>query len=136
MKVISSLDLGTRRGPETWFRGTVWLDDVLSDGTPPRLRATRVSFEPGARTAWHTHPLGQLLHILSGVGWVQQRGDPRQVIRPGDSVWIEPGELHWHGAAGGRTMVHLAVQSVDQNGIDVVWLDHVTDAEYGSTHSV
>jgi quercetin dioxygenase-like cupin family protein len=96
------------------------------------MKAFRVSFEPGARTAWHTHPLGQALHVLSGVGLVQLQGQPAQVIRPGDTVWIEPDEVHWHGAAPGHTMVHLAMQVADANGVDVNWLAHVSNEEYAA----
>ena len=96
------------------------------------MKAFRVSFEPGARTAWHTHPLGQALHVLAGVGLVQLQGQPAQAIRPGDTVWIEPGEVHWHGAAAGHTMVHLAMQVADAEGVDVAWLAHVSDEEYAA----
>lgn len=131
MKVLKSETLGCRRGPAEWFTGTVWIDDVVTAGAPARFNSARVSFEPGARTAWHTHPMGQALHVLSGVGWVQLKGEAAQAIRPGDSVWIEAGEEHWHGAAAGRTMVHLAIQEKDADGVGVVWMEHVTDAEYG-----
>jgi quercetin dioxygenase-like cupin family protein len=94
------------------------------------MKVNRVSFEPGARTAWHTHPVGQGLHVQAGLGRVQLKGGPVQEIRPGDSVWIEAGEVHWHGAAPGHTMVHLAMQETDASGLDVVWLEHVTDEEY------
>jgi quercetin dioxygenase-like cupin family protein len=120
----------SRRGPGAWFTGTVWIDAVVAGSAPSRLKANRVTFEPSARTAWHTHPVGQALHVLSGVGLVQLRGEPVRLIRSGDSVWIEAGELHWHGAAPDRTMVHLAMQEMDEQGTDVVWLEHVTDEEY------
>jgi quercetin dioxygenase-like cupin family protein len=132
MKILRSETLGCRRGPAEWFTGTVWIDDVVTAGAPARFNAARVSFEPGARTAWHTHPMGQALHVLSGVGLVQLKGEAAQVIRPGDSVWIEAGEVHWHGAAPGHTMVHLAIQEKDASGSAVVWMEHVTDAEYGA----
>jgi len=96
------------------------------------MKVNRVSFEPGARTAWHTHPVGQGLHVLSGLGRVQLKGGPVQEIRPGDTVWIEANELHWHGAAPRCTMVHLAMQEADETGVDVVWLEHVTDEEYAA----
>ncbi len=130
MKITASHALPCRKGPPAWFTGEVWLDEVASGELPAKLKATRVSFAPGARTAWHTHPLGQALHVLSGMGWVQLKGQQAQCIMPGDSVWIEPGELHWHGAASGRTLVHLAMQNADEQGVDAVWLDPVTDAEY------
>src|ERR1700733_8224871 len=104
MKILTSEERGCRRGPADWFTGTVWIDDVVAGGAPSRLNSARVSFEPGARTAWHTHPLGQALHVLSGVGWVQLQGEAARAIRPGDSVWIEAGEVHWHGAQAGHTM--------------------------------
>ena len=136
MKIVTSEALNCRKGPEAWFTGVVWLDEIVNGSAPARLKATRVSFEPGARTAWHTHPLGQALHVVSGLGWVQRKGDPAQVIRAGDSVWIEPDELHWHGAASVRTLVHLAMQNAretqDGQSVDVVWLEHVTDAEYAA----
>lgn len=122
MKILREDGRGSRRGPEAWFNGVVWLDDVLSTAT---LKVTRVSFEPGARTAWHTHPRGQALHVLSGVCRVQRRGGEVEEVSSGDSVWIDAGEVHWHGAAAGRTMVHLAIQNVDEHGVDVVWLEHV-----------
>jgi quercetin dioxygenase-like cupin family protein len=132
MKILSSDTLGCRRGPAEWFTGRVWIDDVVTAGEPARFNAARVSFEPGARTAWHTHPMGQALHVLSGLGLVQLKGEAAQAIRPGDSVWIEAGEVHWHGAAPGRTMVHLAMQEKDASGAAVVWLEHVTDDEYAA----
>ena len=126
MKILSEETRTTKRGPDAWFSGTVWLDDVLAAGSVS-LKITRVTFEPGARTAWHTHPLGQALHVLSGVCQVQLRGAVVQEIHAGDSVWIEPGEVHWHGAKPGRTMVHLAVQQTDEAGVDVVWMEKVGD---------
>ena len=130
MKISTNQILACRKGPPTWFSGEVWLDEIVTGGAPALLKATRVSFAPGARTAWHTHPLGQALHVVSGIGWVQLKGEPPKSIRAGDSVWIEPGELHWHGAAADRTMVHIAMQNADEYGVDVVWLEHVTEAEY------
>jgi quercetin dioxygenase-like cupin family protein len=130
MKIISNQARATRRGPEAWFTGTVWIDEIVVGPPPSKFKANRVSFEPGARTAWHTHPVGQALHVLAGLGRVQLHGQPSRQIGPGDTVWIEPGEVHWHGAEAGRTMVHLAIQETGEHGIDVVWLQHVTDAEY------
>ncbi len=131
MKILTSEERSCRRGPEDWFTGTVWLDEIVI-AAPARMKAFRVSFEPGARTAWHTHPLGQALHVLTGVGLVQLQGHPAQAIRPGDTVWIEPGEVHWHGAAPGHTMVHLAMQVADADGVDVAWLAPVSDEEYAA----
>jgi quercetin dioxygenase-like cupin family protein len=132
MKISTSEMRPSQRGPEDWFTGTVWIDAVVTGDAPSRMRSARVSFEPGARTAWHTHPVGQGLHVLAGVGWVQLKGEPAKAIRPGDSVWIEPGEVHWHGATAGHTMVHLAMQEIDAEGTAVVWGDHVTEAEYAA----
>jgi quercetin dioxygenase-like cupin family protein len=133
MKILGNEMRWCRRGPGDWFSGTVWIDEVVTAGAPARFKAARVSFEPGARTAWHTHPMGQALHVLAGAGLVQLKGQPAQAIRPGDTVWIEAGELHWHGAAAGHTMVHLAMQEPDVKGVDVVWLEHVSDAEYAAS---
>ncbi|SDR62130.1 Cupin domain protein [Rhizobiales bacterium GAS191] len=119
----------TRRGNADWFTGTVWQDPVIDAPAPARVKAARVSFEPGARTAWHTHPLGQTLHVLQGVGRVQALGGPVRVIQAGDTVWIPPHEKHWHGAAPDKGMVHLAIhESLD--GTHVTWLEKVTDEQY------
>jgi quercetin dioxygenase-like cupin family protein len=130
MKILPSENRGCRRGPEAWFTGTVWIDEVVAGSPPSRMKANRVSFEPGARTAWHTHPAGQALHVLAGTGHVQLKGEPVQVMRTGDTVWIEAGEVHWHGALGDHTVVHLAIQEADERGVEVVWLEKVTDEEY------
>ena len=130
MKILTNEMRACRKGPEAWFTGAVWLDEIVTGSAPSRLKAIRVSFEPRARTAWHTHPVGQTLHVLSGLGRVQVKGQPPREIRPGDTVRIEAQEVHWHGAAAGHTMVHLAMQEADEHGIDVVWLEHVTDEEY------
>ena len=119
----------TRRAPADWFTGTVWQEAVVEAPDPARIRAARVSFEPGARTAWHTHPLGQTLLVLSGVGRVQTWGGPVREIRPGDTVWIPPDEKHWHGAAPANAMVHLALHE-HLDGVHVTWLEHVSDEQY------
>ena len=119
----------SRRGPADWFSGVVWLDPLIAGGEAQTLKVTRVSFEPGARTAWHTHSRGQGLHILSGVCQAQVRGGPLGEVGPGDSVWFAAGEVHWHGAKPGHTMVHLAMQESDEHNADVVWMEHVSDAE-------
>jgi len=112
-----------------WFTGTVWQDPIVEAPEPARVRALNVRFEPGARTAWHTHPLGQTLHVVSGIGHVGTRGAPAKTIRAGDSVWIPPGEEHWHGASENTAMEHLAIQeSLDGRAAD--WLEHVSDADY------
>ena len=119
----------TRRGPAEWFTGTVWQDPIIDAPAPARIRCNRVSFEPGARTAWHTHPLGQTLHVIMGCGRVQTWGGPVQEIRAGDTVWIPPGEKHWHGAGPETRMVHIAMQEA-LDGKAVEWLEHVNDEQY------
>ena len=130
MNIISAEGRATRRASPNWFTGTVWLDEIAVQPAPARLRAFRVSFEPGARTAWHTHPFGQVIQIVSGVGRVQAFGGPVQRVMPGDTVLFAPGERHWHGAAPQHAMVHLAMQEADADGKDASWFEHVTDAEY------
>jgi quercetin dioxygenase-like cupin family protein len=121
----------SRRAPKENFTGTVWQDPIITPQAPARLVANRVAFEPGARTAWHTHPLGQTLYVISGVGRVQTKGEPAREIRAGDVVWIPPGEKHWHGGAPTTGMVHIAMQeSLDGNHAN--WMEHVTDAEYSA----
>jgi quercetin dioxygenase-like cupin family protein len=120
----------TKQGPADWFTGTVWLDAIALPEGASRLRALSVHFHPGARTAWHTHPVGQVLRVLEGAGRAGRRGGPVEEIRAGDTVRFAPGEEHWHGAAPGHFMTHLALQEVDDAGADAVWLEHVTDAEY------
>jgi quercetin dioxygenase-like cupin family protein len=132
MQIFKSDERPSRRGPAEWFTGEVWLDQVIVGTAPSRLNAARVTFTPGARTAWHTHPIGQTLHVLSGIGRVQLLGEPVRTIHPGDTVQIAPGEKHWHGAAPDRIMTHLAMQESDDSGQAVEWLEHVTDAEYNA----
>lgn len=121
----------SRRMGADSFTGTVWQDPIIEAPVPARVRSARVSFEPGARTAWHTHPLGQTLHVVSGIGRVQLWGDPVREIRAGDTVWIAPGEKHWHGASPHAAMVHIAMQEA-LDGKHVTWLEHVTDEQYGT----
>jgi quercetin dioxygenase-like cupin family protein len=130
MKISTAQAKSSRKGPSDWFTGTVWIDEIVSAPPPARVKANRVTFEPGARTAWHTHPVGQTLHVEAGVGRVQLKGNPVCTIYPGDTVWIAPGEEHWHGADAAHTFTHLAIQERDEHGAEVVWLDHVSDAEY------
>ncbi len=120
----------TARGRADWFTGEVWLDQIVQAPPPARVRAYRVAFAPGARTAWHTHPLGQTLHVLLGHGLVQSRGGPLRPIRAGDTVWIPPGEEHWHGAAPTTMMVHLAIHEAADDGAETVWLEQVADADH------
>ncbi len=117
------------RSPATYFTGTVWQDPIIETPAPAMTRAVKVSFEPSARTAWHTHPLGQTLHILSGVGHVQVWGGPVREVRAGDTVYFAPEEKHWHGAAPGIAMVHLAIQEA-KDGRHVDWMEHVSDEQY------
>jgi quercetin dioxygenase-like cupin family protein len=121
----------TKRQPKEYFSGVAWQDPIIEAPAPARVRSGRVSFEPGARTAWHTHPLGQTLHVLSGVGRVQAKGGPIQEIRAGDTVWIPPNEKHWHGASPDIGMVHIAIQEA-LDGKHIEWMELVTDAEYGA----
>ena len=120
----------TKQASSDSFTGTVWHDPIIDAPPPARIRVNRVTFEPGARTAWHTHPLGQTLHVILGVGRVQTWGGPVREIKAGDTVWIPPGEKHWHGAAPRTGMVHIAMQEA-LDGSHVTWLEHVTDEQYG-----
>jgi quercetin dioxygenase-like cupin family protein len=117
------------KGPADWFTGTVRIDSLLQAPAPARVAAAAVTFEPGARTAWHTHPLGQMLIVTSGFGRVQRWAGPIEEIRPGDVVWFSPGEKHWHGASPMTAMTHIAVQE-QLDGKPVDWLEHVTDEQY------
>ncbi|WP_417804253.1 cupin domain-containing protein [Thalassospira lucentensis] len=117
------------RGNADYFTGSVRLDNPFQTTAPARVGGATVSFEPGARTAWHTHPLGQTIIITSGLGWAQRDGGPREEIRPGDVVWFEPGEKHWHGATATTAMSHIAIaEAVDGKAVD--WLEHVSEADY------
>ncbi len=117
------------RGPGDYFTGTVWLNTPFKATIPGLTSGAVVTFEPGARTAWHTHPLGQLLLVTSGLGWAQSDGGPRKEIRPGDVIWFAPGERHWHGGTDKTSVTHVAIAEA-QNGAHVDWLEHVTDEEY------
>lgn len=129
MKIITAGSRRTRKASEDWFTGTVWQDPIIEAPEPARIRAIRVSFEPGARTAWHTHPLGQTLYIVAGLGLIALRGEAPRRIRAGDTVWIPPGEEHWHGAAPETSMVHIAMQE-SLDGASADWLEHVTEEDY------
>lgn len=119
------------KGPSDWFTGAVRVDPLFQVGEPTRVAGASVTFEPGARTAWHTHPLGQTLVVTSGSGWVQREGGPVEEIRPGDVVWFPPGEKHWHGASATTAMTHIAIQE-SLDGKVVEWLEHVSDKSYQS----
>ena len=118
------------KGPADYFTGSVRIDPLLEAPEPARVRGALVTFEPGARTAWHTHPLGQTLIVMSGMGWTQREGGPLEEIRPGDVVWFPPGEKHWHGATAATAMSHIAIQEA-LDGNTVTWMEQVTDQQYG-----
>jgi quercetin dioxygenase-like cupin family protein len=131
MRVIRSRPESVQ-GPADWFTGTVWFDHIAAGVSPSRLAAISVHFTPGARTAWHAHPNGQVLHVLEGTGRLQLRGGPVEEIRAGDTVVAEAGEWHWHGAAPRNFMTHIAMQEHGDDGAHAEWGAHVTDAEYQS----
>jgi quercetin dioxygenase-like cupin family protein len=132
---ITRNTLETRRGPSEWFTGAVYIDTVAEPSGGSRLSASSVHFTPGARTAWHTHPNGQTIWVTEGIGLCQRRGGSVEVIRPGDRVFFESGEEHWHGAAPNRVMTHIAMLDVDDAGNPATWGDHVTDDEYAAAPS-
>ncbi len=131
MEIRPSGSQPSGKGPAEYFTGTVRIDPLLSPPDPARVAGALVTFEPGARTAWHTHPLGQHLIVMTGRGRVQREGGPIDEIRPGDVVWFAPGEKHWHGATPTTAMSHIAIQE-KLNGSPVDWMEHVTDEQYGS----
>ena len=119
------------KGPAEWFTGAVRIDPLFSPSDPARVAGALVTFEPGSRTAWHTHPLGQTLVVMTGCGRAQREGGPIEEIRPGDVVWFPPGEKHWHGAAPTTAMSHIAIQErLDGKAVD--WMEKVTDEQYGT----
>ena len=129
MEIKRSGSQASGKGPADWFTGTVRVDSLHSAPDPARVAMALVTFEPGARTAWHTHPLGQTLIVMSGSGLVQREGGPIEAIHPGDVVWFAPGEKHWHGAAPTTAMSHIAIQErLDGKAVD--WMEHVTDTQY------
>lgn len=130
MKITRAGTQASGSGPDDYFTGKVRIDPVIAAPDPARLTCSHVTFEPGARTAWHTHPLGQTLIITNGSGRAQTEGGPIKVLRPGDVIWFAPGEKHWHGAAPTTGMSHIAMQEA-QDGLAVDWLEHVSDASYG-----
>ena len=129
MQIIKSGSRPTRKASSEYFTGNVWQDPIIEADEPARVRALRVSFEPGARTAWHMHPLGQTLHVISGVGLMGLRNEAPQLIKAGDTVWIPPGEEHWHGASATNSMTHIAIQEALYGSV-AEWLDKVSDGEY------
>ena len=131
MQIIKSGSRPTRKASSEYFTGNVWQDPIIEADEPARVRALKVSFEPGARTAWHTHPLGQTLHVISGVGLMGLRNEAPQLIKAGDTVWIPPDEEHWHGASATNSMTHIAIQEA-LNGSVAEWLNKVSDSEYQS----
>ena len=133
---ITRNSVETASGPSEWFTGAVYLDAVAAPSNGSRLSATSVHFTPGARTAWHTHPNGQTIWVTEGAGLVQRRGGPIEVIRPGDRVFFEPGEDHWHGAAANRFMTHIAMLVIGDDGAPATWGDHVSDEEYAAAPSL
>ena len=131
MEIRPCGSIPSKRMPAGWFTGNVWQDPIIEAPDPARLRAVWVRFEPKARTAWHTHPLGQTLVIVSGLGRVQTQGGPVREVRAGDVIWFGPGEKHWHGAGPDMAMEHLAMQeALDGRAVD--WMEHVSDAEYAA----
>ena len=129
MEVIRVGSKPSTTGPADWFTGAVRIDPLFNFFDAGRVQGAQVTFEPGARTAWHTHPLGQTLIVTTGCGWVQREGGPVEEIRPGDVVWFPPGEKHWHGATPTTAMSHIAVQE-KLNGSPVEWMEKVSDEQY------
>lgn len=129
MKITRSGSQPSNKGPADWFTGTVRIDPLFAAPDPARVAGAHVTFEPGARTAWHTHPLGQTLIVTFGRGRVQREGGAIEEIAPGDVIWFEPGEKHWHGAAPDTAMSHIAIQEA-QDGKAVDWLEQVSDTDY------
>jgi quercetin dioxygenase-like cupin family protein len=131
MKISRAGSQPSVRGSTEWFTGTVRIDPLFPAVAPARAAGNAVTFEPGSRTAWHTHPLGQVLIVLAGTGRVQRLGGPVEEIRPGDVVWFEPGEKHWHGASPTTAMTHVAIQEALE-GKAVEWMEKVSDGQYGA----
>jgi quercetin dioxygenase-like cupin family protein len=129
MEIIRIGSQPSGKGSEDWFTGAVRVDPLFQPNEHRRAAASTVTFEPGARTAWHTHPLGQTLIVIFGLGWVQKEGGPVEEIHPGDVVWFTPGERHWHGASPTVAMTHIAIQE-QLNGKVVDWMEKVTDEQY------
>ncbi len=132
---ITRSGLDTAKGPDDWFTGDVYIDPIAAAPAPARVQANLVHFTPGARTAWHTHPLGQTIFVTEGIGLVQRRGGPVKVVRSGDRVWFAPGEDHWHGATPNRLMAHLALNEVDAEHVAAHWGEKVSNEEYSAAPS-
>jgi quercetin dioxygenase-like cupin family protein len=130
MEIFKARKRLTERGPSDWFTGVVWLDELAILALPSHLRVHLVTFEPGARTAWHSHPVGQVLYATHGVGRVQQRGKAAVEIHAGETVYIAPDEQHWHGAAPNHLFSHVAIQEASMAGVEARWLEHVSEQEY------
>jgi quercetin dioxygenase-like cupin family protein len=129
MKITRRGSQSSGKGPADYFTGTVRIDPLFDAPEPARVAGVSVTFEPGARTAWHTHPLGQTLIVTAGYGWVQRYGGPVEELHPGDVVWFPPGEKHWHGATATTAMTHIALQEkLDGKAVD--WMEHVSDEQY------
>lgn len=129
MKVTRNGSQSSAKGPSDWFTGVVRIDQPFQAPDPARVGGAVVTFEPGARTAWHTHPLGQTLVVTAGSGWAQREGGQVEAISPGDVIWFDPGEKHWHGATPTTAMTHIAIaEKLDGKAVD--WLDKVTDEQY------
>ena len=131
MRITNAPSIKSIRAPAAYFTGTVWQDPIIETPEPAHLRAVKVSFEPGARTAWHTHPLGQTLIVTAGCGRAQRWGGPIEEIRPGDIIWFPPGEKHWHGAGPKTAMTHIAIVEVF-DGKSAEWMEKVSDEQYQS----
>ena len=129
MEIVRAGANASREGPGDWFTGRVRIDPLFNSFDPERVQGASVTFEPGARTAWHTHPLGQTLIVTAGRGFVQRWNGPVEEIRPGDVVWFSPDEKHWHGASADTAMTHIAIQEV-KDGKAVEWMEHVSDTQY------
>ena len=129
MQIISAGSRPTRKANSEYFTGVVWQDPIIEATEPARVRALKVSFEPAARTAWHTHPLGQTLYVVSGIGLIGLRNKAPELIKSGDTIWIPPGEEHWHGASANNSMTHIAIQE-ELDGSIAKWLEHVSDDQY------
>lgn len=129
MEIKRSGTRSANKGPADYFTGSVTLEPLAEAPAPARVRAAKVSFEPGARTAWHTHPLGQTLIVTSGLGWAQSEGGPVEEIHPGDVLWFAPGEKHWHGASATSAMTHIAIQEA-LDGKTADWLEQVSEEQY------